>query len=108
MSAPDQPIDLAQTGTAPPGMSSGLPNSYRMATVAAVMFLVVLLCGFIPLEDSSGATCGSAFNPGPQTIIDEQTTECAFRVSTQQGFVYPLMLIAASVAVGGFAWRVRD
>ena len=101
---PSQPQHIApQTSAVRP--PAGMPNAYRVALLAVAMFVVTIVAAFLPLSDSDGNGCGSAFSPGPDSIIDSQTTECAFRVSTQQGFVYPLMIVAGIVAVGGALWK---
>jgi hypothetical protein len=106
MGAPDQPIEPPVTESGPTE-SPPLANAYRVAIVAAATFVITFLIGFLPLADSSGETCGSAFKPGPETIIDDQTAECLFRVSAQQQFVYLLLIVSAAVAAAGVSWNVR-
>jgi preprotein translocase subunit SecG len=84
-----------------------MTNATRVALVALALFVAVLIAGFLPLQDSADTGCGSAFAPGPESVLDAQTTECAFRTSAQQGFVYPLLLVSLAVAAGGFAWRTQ-
>jgi hypothetical protein len=106
MSTPDRPIEQT-TAVGGPTTRPPLANAYRVAIVAAATFVITFLIGFIPLADSSGETCGSAFKPGPETIIDDQTAECLFRVSAQQQLVYPLLIVSGAVAAAGVSWNVR-
>ena len=82
-------------------------NAARVAIVAALMFVAVFICAALPLHDSGDTSCGSALNPGPDSLIDDQTVECAMRVSSQQGWVFPLLILSAGVSVGALVWDDR-